>query len=115
MPDLLTELKHAIGDTATEALLARYGGVHLRVPKKARHDHPIGHVIGTEEFAKLVAVFGDELLSLPSRHRERLDHRNAVIIWQRQSGASIERLARDYDLTTRQIFNILARHRSLAA
>lgn len=115
MPDLMTELKHAIGSDATEALLARYGGVHLRIPKKTRPGHPISHVISEEAFARLVAVFGDELLSLPNRKRQRLEARNATIAFQRTNGVSIEQLARDYSLTTRQIFSILSRHRSLAA
>ena len=115
MPDLLTELQHAIGGTATEALLGRYGGVHLRVPLKVRPGHPIGHIIGAEAFRQLVHFFGGELLNLPSRHRERLDHRNATIAFQRMHGVSIEQLARDYSLTSRQIFSILAKTRIMAA
>ena len=115
MSDMLAELRHAIGNDATEALLARYGGVHLRIPKKARPGHPISHVISEEAFARLVAVFGDELLSLPNRKRQRLEARNATIAFQRMNGVSIEQLARDYSLTTRQIFSILAKTRILAA
>lgn len=115
MPDLMTELKHAIGSDATEALLVRFGGIHVRVPLRVRPNHAIEHVIGVEAFGQLVRTFGGELLSLPNRKRQRLEARNATIAFQRMNGVSIEQLARDYSLTTRQIFSILSRHRSLAA
>ena len=115
MSDMLGELHRVIGQGPTEALLVRYGGVHLRIPQKARPGHPIGHVIGVEAFTQLVHTFGGELLSLPNRKRQRLEARNATIAFQRMNGVSIEQLARDYSLTTRQIFSILSRHRSLAS
>lgn len=115
MPDLQAELRRVIGQGPTEALLLRFGGCHLRIPLRARPGHTISHVIGAEAFTQLVQTFGGELLSLPNRKRQRLADRNATIKFQRMHGASVEQLARDYSLTTRQIFSILAKTRILAA
>lgn len=115
MPDLMTEIKHAIGSDATDALLTRFGGIHVRVPLRVRPNHAIEHAIGLEAFTQLVHFFGGETLVLPSRYRERLERRNAQIVTARASGQSVESIARAHNLTTRTVFSILSRHRSLAA
>ena len=115
MPDLLTEIQDAIGPEALESLLGAYGGVHLRVPMKARPGHPIAGVIGDHAFMRLVAVFGGECLSVPSRHRQRLELRNETIIQEHRHGDCCNTIARRHDLTVRRVFAILAQHRARAA
>ena len=115
MCDLLTEIRRVIGVEAADALLARFGGCHLRIPLRAREGHVIGHVIGVTASARLSAHFGGEILNVPSAYRERLDRRNAQIVSARMAGQSVETIARAHNLTTRSVFSILSRHRSLAA
>lgn len=115
MCELLAELRRVIGAEATDSLLARFGGCHLRIPLRAREGHPITVAVGMTASARLSAHFGDEILNVPSAYRERLDRRNAQIISARMAGQSVETIARAHNLTTRSVFSILSRHRSLAA
>lgn len=115
MCELLAEIRRVIGVEATDSLLARFGGCHLRIPLRAREGHPITAAVGMTASARLSAHFGDEILNVPSAYRERLDRRNAQIVTARASGQSVESLAREHRLTTRTVFSILSRHRSLAA
>jgi len=112
---MLAEIRRVIGLEATDSLLARFGGCHLRVPKKAREGHPIERVVGMTASARLSAHFGGEILNVPSAYRERLDRRNDQIVSARTAGQSVESIARAHNLTTRSVFSILSRHRSLAA
>jgi hypothetical protein len=115
MPDLLQELADAIGGPALEKLLGEYGGVHLRVPRNARPGHPIAAVIGMSAYEQLVQIFGGECLSMPKRQSVRLEQRNLEIVSRRQAGESVDHIAREYDLTVRRVFSILAQYRPMAA
>ena len=115
MCDLLAEIRRVIGVEAADSLLARFGGCHLRIPIRAREGHQITVAVGMTASARLSAHFGDEILNIPSAYRERLERRNAQIITARASGQSVEAIARAHNLTTRSVFSILSRSRSLAA
>ena len=115
MPSLIQELADAIGGPALEKLLGEYGGVHLRVPIRARPGHRLEHVIGDWAFKRLCATFGGECLSMPKRQSVRLEQRNLEIVAERMQGESVETIARRHDLTVRRVFSILAQHRPRAA
>lgn len=115
MCELLAEIRRVIGVEATDSLLARFGGCHLRIPLRTKEGHPIARVVGMTASARLSAHFGGEILNIPSAYRERLQRRNDQIVSARMAGQSVESLAREHRLTTRSVFSILSRSRSLAA
>ncbi len=81
----------------------------LYVPKslKGKSADRLVAVIGKDAAALLIQEFGGEILS-PSYPKSRyLAFRNASIVEQRKGGVSIEALAFLFDMTDRQIRNVL--------
>lgn len=108
LPGILRELVDLIGLAATQKLVERYGGVRLYVPKQFDPEHALVKLIGHTAAAKLVTAFGgQDHFDIPKALSATIAVRNARI--KAEYGELSQRtLALKYDLTERQIRNILA-------
>jgi hypothetical protein len=96
----------AIGLEATIKLLRERGGADIWTPMR-----PCGllaDLIGVEATANLIKEFGaDRRITLPKVDKILLQLRDTQIAAEIARGDNIRSVARRYDLTTRQVQNIL--------
>ena len=103
----MDEIIQIIGLEKYELLRASYGGQVLFIPKSLPVNHPLINVIGLDSAVKLckqssgIAVY----IRQPANSR---DSRNLLIRKQRDTGALLSALARDYGISTRQVSTILS-------
>ncbi|WP_142851002.1 hypothetical protein, partial [Telmatospirillum sp. J64-1] len=68
----LQRLAEIVGAKAALQLADTIGGVRTPIPKKMNSDHPLAKLIGREEFAKLVYVYGGDTIEIPKGSFKRL-------------------------------------------
>ena len=101
----ITEL---LGADAAAKLIRRYGGCRLSVPRVPRPAHPLAELLGAEAAAKLIRRCGGCLLSVPKGNHSR-DFRDRAIRNSYRAGQSAAVLARQWQLSERQVRRIVAR------
>jgi len=108
LPPSLRDIADLIGLPGTLKLVETYGGVRLYVPKKLDADHKLAQLIGLEHAAKLAATYGGELhFDIPRAVEATRAARDRSIRADQASGSTHRELALKYNLTERQIRNIL--------
>lgn len=112
MQKVLRELSDAIGLGDAIAICRKWGGREIRVPVKVAAGDPLALVLGLETARKLVAVYGDQRLQLPSERNALLDMRNAAI-WRAVmvDGRSHESVGLEYGLTRPGVSAVLRKMR----
>lgn len=105
-PGILLEISELIGIQATFKLVAKYGGVRLYVPKTLRPDHDLVAIINRELAETMIDRFGEEVLEIPKALLANVALRN-ITIKQEYEVLSQRQLAIKYNLTERQVRNIL--------
>lgn len=108
----LTTLRELIGEAATLRLVAERGGICLHIPMTPDPKTELVRIVGPEAAAAVIRRYGGGTpLRIPTgkghAHGRRLDH--AEIVRRAAEGWSVQRLARAFGCTDRQIFNILAK------
>lgn len=109
----LDDICAEIGYSATNVLVAWYGGDYVRVPVEVSAENPITRAIGMSAMRRFVESWGGQRLWVPAAHRFTVEQRDRVIadllksgIKEREIGGAIglserrvqqihERLARD--------------------
>lgn len=108
LPGILRELVELMGLPATLKLVDHYGGVRLYVPVKYDSDHVLVRQIGAAAATILIEHYGgEEHFDIPKAERALRAVRDRRIRAE-YACKSRRRLAREYDLTERQIGNIVA-------
>ncbi len=108
LPGVLRDIASLIGLPGTLELLKHYGGVRLYVPKRFDPDHALVKVLGHAAVVKLIEHFGGEdHFDIPKAQAAANALRNAGIRAE-YAELSQRQLALRYDLTERQVRNILA-------
>lgn len=108
LPESLHDLVDAIGLQATLRLVEAFGGCRIWVPAEIEEDHAIAKAVGFLAARKLAAHCGLSQLTIPRAVEAVRAARNVEIRTRRADGASTAELARDYALTERAIWRILA-------
>ncbi|MDH0238101.1 Mor transcription activator family protein [Aeromonas caviae] len=114
-PDSFREIADVIGTEKTFQLIGqlprcktkKQTHVILYVPKKIKSDHALAKIIGVELATKLVEAFGGEILYPPICHDHYLTFRNKAVIDMVKRGASQKAVAWSFDMSDRQVRNIL--------
>lgn len=106
-PETINLIAEVVGDDATIALLNRFSGRHLSIPKKYRDGHDIGEVIDKEKAQMLIDYFGGEMIIFPNCRWLMAKERNRSIIHDLAMNISVADLATKYQLTTRMIYKII--------
>ncbi len=108
LPGILRELVELMGLPATLKLVDHYGGVRLYVPVKYDSEHVLVRQIGAPAATILIEHYGgEEHFDIPKAERALRAVRDRRIRAE-YAFKSRRRLAREYDLTERQIGNIVA-------
>ncbi len=110
LPDSLAEIVEAIGFEATLALVERFGGIPIYLPKDAERikiDHPLARLLGLDAARRLARARPYELLHVPRATRYLREIRN-LALRRDYSEASASAVARKYGLTRRQVFRVAA-------
>lgn len=105
-PQLRRWVTHpGIGLQATLAFVQSRGGEPFKVPTQAAGS-VLERIVGRTAAEAFVELHGGETLSVPKADQILRQIRNADICARRHAGEARRTLAREYDLTVRQIDNI---------
>ena len=103
LPLIIQEFSQLIGLSNALILVDNYKGTRMWVPLEFNPDHVLVKLIGHEASAKLIEAFGGELYVIPKCDDAMRAVRNELIA---ASDKSQSQLAREWNLTERQIINI---------
>jgi len=95
-----------IGAEATRELIAHYGGRQIALPVKAS-DSLVG-LLGGSIAARLCDEFGGIQVYVPTEAKLQREERNRKIVEARRRGASYPELAREFNVTVRTVFYVIA-------
>ncbi|MCE7915392.1 MAG: hypothetical protein DYH15_12130 [Nitrosomonas sp. PRO4] len=107
LPESCLEWSGVIGVNNVLKIIAKWGGTRLYVPVAINEQHPIAQLIGIKAAEKLVSYCGGDYIEPPVGLVAKLSIRNAQIK-EDNKAMSQSQLARKYNLTIRQIRNILS-------
>lgn len=107
LPPSLGRIAEVAGRQGAMALVERHGGSYLKVPKHFRAGHPLSLLLGAEAATKLFHHFGGTRLYIAKLADPVRVRRNDEIIRSYEAGRSVARLAREYGLSERRIWEIL--------
>lgn len=105
---ILTDLASVIGWEATASIVRYVGGQSRRIPLYASDEHWLVEFIGREKADLLCARYGGDTIWVPKNDGGVRQIRDARIRLLREEGATINALAKEFHLTDRQIYNVLA-------
>lgn len=103
LPKQVRDIGQVIGLPATLKLVDSYKGTRVFVPSVFKPDHVLCKLIGHEPFIQLIEIYAADYLEIPKCDNALRLARNNIIT---SSDKSQAQLARDWDLTERQIRNI---------
>jgi len=107
LPASLRDMAQHCGPALALKVAEHYGGCHLSIPQDADNAPALVAVLGETMAVTLCAVYGGEILTIPRAINARRHVRNQVIQAGRRAGATLRELARRFDLTERQVSNIV--------
>lgn len=110
LPGVLREMTDMIGLPATMQIVQRHGGTRLWVPaliETLAPDHKLVKLVGMAAARTLSEQYGGETLEIPKAERALRAIRDKAIREQ-WPAKSQSQLAREYNLTERQVRKILS-------
>lgn len=111
LPQTAQDIVDVIGMDAAMALVRRYPGIPLKVPKGRRLDgamvQRLSSEIGPDAAMKFIRHYKGEVVVIPRCADALRAMRNKQIIAQYGNGVTVADLARKYKLTVRQIRSVL--------
>lgn len=109
LPATLREVAALIGLPATLTLVKHYGGVRLYIPKTLEPGHILIRLLGAEAAQRLVAHYmPGEPFEVPRAVQLMRASRNRAIRLRAARGATAADIARDFAMTERHVWRILA-------
>lgn len=108
IPETLAEVVDAIGWDPAAQLARTLGGTCVYVPERMTPEHVLVRVLGHKAAYTLAETFGGEQITVPRCARALRNARNRQLRSRRDAGHSISSLALRYDMTMRQVYNVLA-------
>jgi hypothetical protein len=104
---ILNQLINEIGMDAAAQLVEIFGGTRLYIPHSPDEDDLLTASLGREAALKLARVYGGDRLEVPNPAPRR-----ARIIELRETGCSVDAIARKLGCTRRRVFQVLAEARA---
>lgn len=102
------EVIDLIGEEAAQRIIEERGGVRLYICKQAREDIFLSSVIGIDLLERLIANFGGTCIDVPTDGAERRRKRNKEIVKLNSEGIPVANIARKFEMTSRNVWRILA-------
>lgn len=109
LPALIRELEELVGLKAALAIVESWGGLPLHVPKTMTPDHPIARAVGLDAAAAIAGRFGGDYMKVPRCVARVRALRDEELRDRWGKGEPARKLARDYQLTIRHVWRIVAR------
>lgn len=109
-PGVFHELRTMIGAEKTAVLVQWLGGTSLYIPSKLTDEHALAQWLGLELSQTVCAEFGGLSIEIPRMVELKRTERNVQIIADRADGISINKIARKYEMTARNVRNIINKH-----
>lgn len=106
-PSMLQELVDLIGQDAAAKLIDIFGGTRLYIPHSPQDDDLLTGSLGPEAALKLARIYGGDRIEVPNPTPRR-----ARILELRETGCSIDAIARNLGCTRRRVFQVLAEARA---
>jgi hypothetical protein len=106
-PSMLDELVGLIGKDAAAKLIDIFGGTRLYIPHSPQDDDLLSGSLGPEAALKLARIYGGDRIEVPNPTPRR-----ARILELRETGCSIDAIARNLGCTRRRVFQVLAEARA---
>lgn len=107
LPASMAELVDIIGLPAVLQLMKAFGGTEIWIPQKLNHAHGLVAAIGPEAAQTLCEHMTCERVKVPRGAEIIREIRNRAIRRERREGAKLDELALRYEITDRQVLNIL--------
>jgi hypothetical protein len=104
---MLDDLANEIGMDATARLVDIFGGTRLYIPHSPDEDDLLTASLGPEAARKLARVYGGDRIEVPNPTPRR-----KRIIELRETGCSVDAIARKLGCTRRRVFQVLAEARA---
>ena len=115
LPQVLQDFVRLIGLAATMILVEHFGGRRLYIPANPHPDHHLAKLIGLDNLVKLSRVYGlEDHFDIPKAERALRAVRDQKIRSE-YGPKSTSTLAREHNLTERQIWNIVGRQATSSA
>lgn len=111
MPDIVAAATDEFEWDAVMALVCKFGGQRVYIPKDLPAGHHLVVEFGPEIAGVLVRKFGGEPMAVPRASELLRVARNKAIIADFQAGKTPNQLARDPNLAYPWVLALLARHR----
>lgn len=108
LPESLQEIADVIGREGAMKLTNELGGTRIFVPRKMKVQHKLATLLGFEQARLLSNHFGGETLTVVRTAHLVRQTRNREIVRRYDSGVGVRQLARENNLTERQIYTILS-------
>lgn len=108
LPPTLAEMVEVIGLAATLKLADRFGGAQLWIPGRLTAEHPLVYLLGRKTAQALADRYALNRLNIPKADRATKAARDGEIRRRYAGGEKASALAREFDLTERWVWNILA-------
>lgn len=105
LPESIKLLVELIGLAPTLKLVQKYGGTAIWIPKQAKPEHGLAHLIGFDAFKTLCAYAGDTALEIALCRKALVALRHREIINASQTHSD-RQLALKYQTTERHIRRI---------
>lgn len=111
------ELEMLLGHDAADKLVATYRGQELHIPRpdNLASTHKLAVLLGIDVAKRLCHYWQDSVLTLPMQLAKTLNQRNDSIIKKHKAGMTSNELAKEYQITSRQVRNIITAHNNSQA
>jgi len=103
LPAVLRGLADGCGIVAALALAKLLGGTRLKVPRRAREDHPVSQACGHEALEWLVANHGGCAIDIPFGPHHQYKMLGATVALMTANGASARDIALKLGVTDRTV------------
>lgn len=112
LPPSIRNLLAVLGAKQAYAFLKKHGGVNLYIPCQVVSKSTLTKEMSAEQFKQFIALFNENLepmkwVTMPKTDKIMQVVRNRAIREEKANGESLKSLARKYQLTSRQIQNII--------
>lgn len=110
LPEVLATLHDVVPLDAVRKISDHFGGTRLYIPKTPTEACELAQAIGLDAAQAICRIYGGESIEVPKSDVLRRAIRNRELVRQHRDGKSARDLARQYDLTKRQVSHILRTH-----
>jgi hypothetical protein len=105
----LDDICAEIGYSATNIIVAWFGGDYVRVPESVSPENPISRAIGMSAMKRFVVAWGGQRLWIPAAHQFSVEQRDRVIVDLLVSGMSHSEIGRQIGLSERRVQQLRVR------